>query len=159
MMQKYVEQLLMDISQANDQVNDFKIRQQKSSATPLSLEDDLQKAEFISLERLLGIPAEAFPPAYKLEAFQIELIIHSLKWTLFKYGYELNYPEKVSPSVIYSVIVKNMLKKIPLLQHNIWKLSFCGYDTQQCPYGKFHCQCAAWEEILSLIPFDSRKRG
>lgn len=158
-MQKYVEQLLLDIGAEIGPIPVFKQRQEESESLYLSLEEDLQKAKFMSVENILGIPEEAFPPSSRLASFQIELLLNSLKWTMFKYGYQLNHPENASSATIYSVFKKNMTKLIPILEQNIWQLSFCGYDSTECPYGTHHCKCSVLEEMLSSIPFSSKNNG
>jgi hypothetical protein len=106
-----------------------------------------QGEAYVRLDELLGVPAELFPPAYRLSARQTVRLVRSLSGLLGAYRIYADLPPTLPVSRQYELLV-GRLGATEIAYYGAlgtW-LEFCSYEPAACAFTDAHCSCRALVE-------------
>ncbi|MEY4927589.1 MAG: hypothetical protein RI894_2025 [Bacteroidota bacterium] len=106
---------------------------------------------------LFGIAAEAFPPAEKLAADQIESLIDAILSLWYSYNITVNFPENADSTVLYNWLLNKWATGgenggFPLMDEDgHYGMETCHYGTENCIWGEA-CTCKDLEDDWDDMP-------
>ena len=151
-MNRYVEQLIEDLSNAEaaqiairshlDILGESEVFETESD------EDEFYDCSKLApLSQIIGFEKVAFPPEDKLDDEHIELIYIHLLGVLDNFNFFLDFPEKVSIRVKYTMLLDILDEETTCSNAFVTNLEFCDYDYDTCPFGIELCQCKMYEDL------------
>jgi hypothetical protein len=145
-MEKYITQLLADLEKAKDHLPpdyDVQIMNPDDPALEYGL---IGVAEYLNspyypLENILGIKAEWFPPANKLNVPQIKALVTKLTALWSAFNYHADFPKKLPVDIRYRLMVEKLKEETQYVSDGFIGFEFCHYEPEECPFGKEYCSC------------------
>lgn len=165
-MEKYIEQLLADISYATENIS------WPWPDGPLELHDwvpddeEDKNAPVKELEEWTGINKEQLPPEEMLSDEQVNLILEALKKMLNAYNWAVVFQIAVPERIQYACIRDNFSQPAKQKRIHMGFFELCreGTEHKTCALGEF-CHCAFFKELFSgfvdedLTPEEERARA
>jgi hypothetical protein len=148
-MNRYLEQLLEDL--VNAEASQIALRNHldilgESEAFEDDEDDFFEYSPTIPLSQIIGFEKDVFPPEEKLNDEQIELVYNHLMRLLDNHNFFLDFPDKVSARLKYSLLLNAFDEEIVYSNAFVTNLEFCDYDYDNCPFGIELCQCKMFED-------------
>lgn len=150
-MQKYIDQLLVDLLEARPAV----IIRDSPFFDPEDGDDwlmDMEEADLAArkpLSEWTGIRQEQLPPARMLSDEQILALLHEIIDLLQAFNLSATFHTFVPERKQYHAIRESWNQEVPFLKFSMYYLSYCNQDQKNCPLGQEFCQCAFLEDYLS----------
>lgn len=152
-MQKYIQQLLIDIQQACLDVGPIHTLWEASEADPdneLELEDMSFVEQYIygnpePIGEITSIPPETLPPTEKLTESQRETLAIALTQLLDHCHFQLEFPDSYPMELRYAFIRNFWNTEQVLLSYGNNHIEFCDYDSENCPFPGYCTSCAEVE--------------
>lgn len=152
-MQKYVQQLLIDIQQACLEVGPPHSLWEASEADPdneLELEDMSFVEQYIygnpePIGKITSVPPETLPPTEKLTESQREILAIALTQLLDHCHFQLEFPDSYPMELRYAFIRDFWNTEQVLLSYGTNHIEFCDYDDENCPFPGYCKSCAEVE--------------
>jgi len=158
-MENYVKQLLKDLKQRHDKQPpkvDYRLLYPQYADLPDSIAylAEWEMAPQVPIEKLFGIPPQAFPPVEKLHEGQMEEIVHGIIELWHQWNISVHIPEGVPIKIAYINLMdfwKN--ETMTYISEGHIAIDLCEYDISACPWPKEFCDCINYlppEELENL---------
>ena len=154
-MQKYVDQLILDIQNAE------RPEEEKKHDTAVLTDEEAMAKHFEDVERWLegeepahtfsyycDLQKEIFPPADKLTLPQTEQIITAFNRLLFTWNLSAGIIEELPRDKYYTLLISVLDEKTDIVDDGFLVFEFCNYHSPTCPYGEY-CTCKEYEALGS----------
>jgi len=164
-MEKYIEQLLADISYATKHVSLPIVKRELELEDWLSEEEEDKIAPVRNLEEWTGISKVQLPPGEMLLDKQVHLLLEAIKKMLNEYNWSFVLQIEVPERIQYESLRINFDQKAKIKQWHHGFFEHCreGSEHKKCAL-KEYCQCAFYAELFSgfidedLSPEEERNR-
>lgn len=164
-MQNYINQLLIDIAYATENVSWPFAEKELQLWDWISDEDEDKTAPVRELEEWTGISKEMLPPADMLNDEQVHLLLEALNKMLNEYNWSFVLQIQVPERIQYECIRDNFDQPAKVKR---WHMGFFatrkpGTEHGKCALGEY-CQCAFYKELFKdmidedLSPEEERSR-
>ena len=76
-----------------------------------------------------------------MTSVQLEKLVFMIcrLWTAFNFTALI--PEEAPAEIVYSILVREMLKSRMVMDYGNQGIEFCDYEPELCPFGKKYCSC------------------
>ena len=138
-MQKYIDQLLLDITaamRAEVPIEDANLEEHFEE-----VERYIEEEPNVTLSQHCGMITGQFPEAGKLTETQQKLVIEALVALYGSYGVCLEIPENLPIAVQYPFYVAALETSCFVSNWGMTHIEYCGYNAEFCPFGDQHCVC------------------
>jgi hypothetical protein len=164
-MEKYIKQLLADITYATKNVSRPFIEKQLELQDWISAEEEDKTAPVRNLQEWTGITQEMLPPGKMLNDEQVHQILEALKKMLDVYNWSFVLQTQVPERIQYATIRDNFNQqaKLKRLHMGFFELCKAGTEHGKCVFGEY-CQCKLYAELFcgfvddELSPEEKRAR-
>ena len=165
-MQKYISQLLADITYATENMSWPFAEKQLELHDWIPDEEEDKTAPVHNLEEWTGIRKEMLPPAEMLNDEQVNCILNALKKMLDTYNWSFVLQTSVPELIQYAAIRDNFNQQAKVKRWHTGFFELCQPGTQhgKCALGEY-CQCAFYTEFFSrftdeeISPEEERARA
>ncbi len=164
-MEKYIQQILQDISNATENVSSPFAERELNLHDWLTDEEEDKTAPVRNLEEWTGIHKVQLPPAEMLTDWQSLCLLDALKKMLDAYNWSFVLQTEVPERIQYAAIRDNFNQEAKIKRWHQGFFELCRKGTEQgkCALEKY-CQCAFYAELFSgfideeLSPEEERAR-
>ena len=146
-MQKYVNQLLLDLQLATSLREKVLQAELKHEAGGVDMQEYFKEVDqYVSgtpthnMYYHYGFSKEVFPPASKLNDSQMEAIVDALLSLWYVFRFTCNYPDEAPMAMLYPLLLQTMEEPIFLHKFGMSHFDLCGYYPPDCPF-KEYCTC------------------
>lgn len=165
-MQRYVQQLLMDIADATQNYQEPFAEKKVSLHDWVPAEEEEATAHVRNLCEWTGITPDMLPPASMLGEDELHQLLESIKKMLETYNCHFVLQTEVPEQFQYETIRQNLNQEVKVRQWHMGFFEMCksGTPSKTCVLGEY-CQCAFYEELFSeriveqLTPEEERSRA
>ena len=170
-MEKYISQLLADITQASENVSWPFAEKELQLHDPIAIgwitdEEEDSTAPVRNLEEWTGIRKEMLPPETMLSDEQVTLLLKALNKMLDAHNCSFVLQTRVPELIQYAAIRDNFNQevKVKLWHMGFFELCRPGTAHGKCALGEY-CQCAFYAELFKdcidedLTPEEERARA
>lgn len=158
-MQKYINQLLLDINAASEPKDSSQkqVNEQNVEAYFAEVERYIYDTPTQSLGTQIGLKCEQFPSPNLLTDGQCLQLVAALKHTYFSHGIALAMPEEIPVKVKYQTLVDTLERNVFLEQFGICTIECCHYDFDgYCGFGVKQCPCyQEWATQVAALKQES----
>ena len=146
-MQKYIDQLLEDISGACKPVNEIQSHDNSSLQEHFKEIEELVNAGVPEhdFSYYCGLREQQFPAPELLTKSQIRSIFKAFSKLVLSYNISVLIPRTVPLPEAYSFLISILSKKIFIVEFGNVVIEFCTDDPGACPF-KEHCLCKKHQE-------------
>ncbi len=161
-MQRYIEQLIVDLRQATWKMKPPHELWEESGADPddeLELEDMSYVEKYMygveePISGITGIELEKLPPEAKLTLQQQALLASELENLLQYFHFYLDFPKNYPAHLRYPFILKFWTEEHVALSFGESHIEFCDYDEENCPFPGY---CNTCKEVAEQMKFDEEQ--
>ncbi len=149
-MEKYIEQLLADISVATENVS-FPFPDGDWSINDwIPDEEENKTAPVRNLQDWTGVFKEQLPPVEKFNEIQLSQLLTALKKMLDVYNCSVVFQTEVPERIQYTAIRENFDQEVKVKRWHQGFFELCkeGTEHKKCVLGEC-CQCAFYAELFS----------
>ncbi|MEA3495685.1 MAG: hypothetical protein U9R42_06585, partial [Bacteroidota bacterium] len=148
-MEKYLEQLLMDIAFATENVSCPYVEHELSIHDWITEEDDDKTAVIRLLEEWTGIKKIQLPPPGLLSDNQISRLLNALKKMLDAYNWAFVLLFEVPEHIQYATIRDNFNQEAKIKRWHMGFFQLCNPGTEhgKCSLGEY-CHCRFYKELF-----------
>jgi tryptophanyl-tRNA synthetase len=165
-MEKYIHQLLSDISYATSNIKLPFYEAELNIHDWISDDEENRTAPVRNLEEWTGIFQEQLPPAEMLNDSQLLELLNALKKMLDAYNWSFVTVNEVPERIQYSVIRHNFNQQAKVKRWHLGLFEVCKENTalSECMFGEY-CQCSYFKEMFAdfvdeeLSPEQERARA
>ena len=149
-MEKYIEQLLADISYATKNVSWPFVEKQLELYDWIPYEEEDKTAPIRKLEEWTGISKEMLPPEVMLNDVQLHQLLELLKKMLDAYNCSFVLQTLVPERIQYEAIRDNFDQEVKVKRWHLGFFDLCrpGTEHKKCVLREY-CQCAFYAELFS----------
>lgn len=149
-MERYLEQLLMDITYATENVSWPYVKQELCIHDWVTEEEEENTAPTRKLEEWTGISKVQLPPPELLSDYQVSRLLNALKRMLDAYNWVFVLQTQVPDRVQYATIRDNFCQEAKVKQWHMGFFQLCNPGTEhgKCSLGDY-CQCRFFEELFA----------
>ncbi len=146
-MQRYIDQLIKDLTDAQRRSPQIKLSEKSDSLrdTFQMIDQFLNFSVSIPFSEHCGIRSEQLPPYDRLTRTQAHDILKAIKTMLRSWDISLDLPSNLPHHKIYSLYRQLFDEKIGIIEGMHTSYDYCEQDSAQCPYGSKYCSCLAYE--------------
>lgn len=140
-LEKYVNYLITDLNKAKE-----KILNKPSFPDNIDIRSvidftDLVNNEFISIEKLTGVPVNNFPDHIDMDGIQTRKVLKAMLELLDAYKLKVHYPKTLPFEFKYETLMEGWdTTQIKHLPNSGDDIDFCTNDPMTCPYVEY-CDC------------------
>jgi hypothetical protein len=165
-MERYVQQLLMDLFSAAENINTPFPEQEFNIGDWMTDEEEERSAPIRNLPEWSSIAMESLPPSSMLTDKQVHDLLTALCKLLSEYNCHFVLQTEVPERFQYETIRNNWNQDVKLKRWHMGFFQLCTPGTvhKTCELGQY-CQCAFYEELFShfvdedLSPEEERARA
>ena len=149
-MERYLEQLLMDIKYAAENVRWPYLEEEFSIHDWITDEEENNTAPTRKLEEWTGITKNQLPPPELLSVDQVHTLLIALKEMLDAYNWAFVLQNQVPDRIQYATIRDNFCQEAKVKQWHMGFFQLCIPDTKHgnCSLGDY-CQCHFYEQLFA----------
>ena len=149
-MEKYINQLLSDISQATENAKFYFPQSEVNIHEWKSNEEENQTASVRELEEWTRLSQEQLPPAEMLTDEQLVQLLNALKKMLDAYNWSFVLQIETPERIQYNVIRHNFNQQARLKRWHMGFFEVCKENSTlgECALGEY-CQCLYFKEMFA----------
>ncbi|MDA3894057.1 MAG: hypothetical protein PF517_20555 [Salinivirgaceae bacterium] len=139
-MQNYINQLVSDLQNAQHHARPAKMELPPELEFVRGAEEYLH-GELYPMGKLFGLENMQFPPADRLNAAQLELVVNEFKALWEAFNLYPDFPEGLPNAIQYKLMVEYLNYETSYVTDGANHIEFCSYMPDECPFPLEFCQC------------------